>query len=363
MELVKQQNQVAIAETATAAAAAQAEAVVKARYVMALQRPRDWDVVRETLLKECARPAMAAMALYNKPVGDGIVGPSVRLAEAALRAMGNVAIETPAVYDDATKRIVRVTVTDLETNISATKDVTVTKQVERRSLKKGQVPIASRTNSYGDKVYIVEATDDDILNKENALISKTFRTLAFRIFPGALLEEALDVVDRTLKDGAKKDPDGEKRKLLDAFAAIGVGVAAVKTWLGHELEVITPAELVELRGVYQAIKDGEASWQEALDHRQAQRAPATTASSTPAPPVESKGAAGFKAKVGAKKQASAPTITVEATAVGGSTVTPPKDDAAIFSAPPAQEPAPEMSPEEMAEITEAERQREPGEEG
>lgn len=361
MELVKTQP-AALAETATAAAAAQAQAMVQARYVMALQRPRDWDVVRETLLKECARPAMAAMALYNKPVGDGIIGPSVRLAEAALRAMGNVAIETPAVYDDATKRIVRVTVTDLETNISATKDVTVTKQVERRNLKKGQTPIASRTNSYGDKVYIVEATDDDILNKENALISKTFRTLAFRIFPGALLEEALDVVDRTLKDGAKKDPDGEKRKLLDAFAAIGVGVAAVKAWLGHELEVITPAELVELRGVYQAIKDGEASWQEALDHRQAQRAPAPAApSSGTAPPVEGKGAAGFKAKVAGKKQAPAPaTLDIQVTAVGGSTVTPAKDDAAIFSAPPATGPA-EMTAEEQAEIVAAE--REPGQEG
>lgn len=88
-----------------------------------------------------------------------------------------------------------------------------------------------------------------------------------------------------------------------------------------------------------------------------------------AAPVSTPKATSFASKVAgqraANQQAPATPIDIKATAVGGSTVTPPKDDAAIFSAPPApaQEHAPEMSPEEMAEIAEAERQREPGEEG
>ena len=46
-------------ETAVSAVAALAEANVKARYAMALRRPRDLDEVREKILKECRRPGFA----------------------------------------------------------------------------------------------------------------------------------------------------------------------------------------------------------------------------------------------------------------------------------------------------------------
>jgi hypothetical protein len=262
----------ALGETAVSASVAQAEAMVKARVLMALQRPRDWEVVRERFLRECSRPALAEIAIYRKPVGDGIEGPSIRLAEVALRCMTNVLIRTPVVYDDADKRVVRVEVMDLESNATYEKEVTITKQVERRNVPRGQTPIASRTNSRGDKVYILQATDDDILNKENALISKAMRTLGFRIFPGYLLEEGTDKVREVLKAGATKDPDAEKRKVIDAFSAQGVNAAALSDYLGHPLDTIAPAEIVELRGVYQAIKDGEASWADTLEHKRAQRA-------------------------------------------------------------------------------------------
>ena len=105
------------AETAGSAAAEQARAIVEARYVMALRRPRDLLTVREKLLAECRRPGFARSAVYRKPVGrDHIEGPSVRFAESALRNMGNVATDVPTVYEDNEKRIVRVSVTDLDDN-------------------------------------------------------------------------------------------------------------------------------------------------------------------------------------------------------------------------------------------------------
>jgi len=63
-------------ETASAYVAAQAKAVVEARYVMALRRPRQWDQVRQDLLKECKRPSFAnnKSAYYRKPIGDGVEG-------------------------------------------------------------------------------------------------------------------------------------------------------------------------------------------------------------------------------------------------------------------------------------------------
>lgn len=253
----------AIVETASSAVAAQARAAVQSRYVMALQRPRDWDTVRVRLLKECRRPGFAEAAIYHKPIGEGVEGPSIRFAEAALRCMGNALPEVTTVYDDDAKRILRVSVTELESNLTYSKDVTIQKTVERRKLVGDQVPLSSRYNSRGQQIYIVPATDDDILNKENALVSKALRTLALRVLPGDILDECMELVRATRAAKIKEDPDAARRKLIDAFVSIGVQPEMLREYLGHEVRV-EPAELDKLRAIYAAIKDGELSWTEVL---------------------------------------------------------------------------------------------------
>ena len=255
-------------ETATAALAAQAKAMVEARYVMAMQRPRDLDVVRERLLKECKRPSFAEVARYRKPIGKGVEGPSIRFAEAALRCMTNITVETMTVFDDAEKRIVRVTVTDLEANVPYSQDVTITKTVERRSVKQGETVLRQRLNSKGEPVFLIEATDDDILNKQGALISKAIRTLGLRLIPGDLQDEAMEVVMETLRNRDAQDPDAAKRRLFDAFAGLGVSAEQLKEYLGHKADVLSPKELADLRGLFAALRDGETTWREIMDARQ-----------------------------------------------------------------------------------------------
>ena len=249
----------AAGETAVSAVAAQVVASVQARYTVAIARPRNLDQVRVSLLNECRRPGFARVAIYNKPIGQGVTGPSIRFAEAALRCLGNVLPEVITVFDDADKRIVRVSVTDLESNVTYSKDVTVTKTVERANAK-GQEVVGERTNVRGATVYIVRASDDDCLNKENALVSKALRTVALRLIPGDILDEALDQVDETLRNKAAEDPAGERKRMIDAFASVGVNPTMLAAHLKHSLEQVTPAELSKLRGVYLAIKDGEATW-------------------------------------------------------------------------------------------------------
>jgi hypothetical protein len=261
-------------ETAASTVAAQAQAAVQARYVMALKRPRDLDDVRVRLLKECRRPGFAEVARYHKPVGEGIEGPSIRFVEAALRCYGNVYPETTTIYDDERKRIVRVSVTDLEANVTYTRDVTVDKVVERSKLRPGQTPLSVRTNSQGNKSYLVTASEDDLLNKEGALVSKALRTLGLRVIPGDLVDEAMALVYETLANSAAKDPDAERKKLADAFARLGVMPSDLKVYLGHELDQSSPAEIVGLRTLYQAIKDGEATWAAALEQKQGPKDPA-----------------------------------------------------------------------------------------
>lgn len=250
-------------ETSTAAMAARAKADIESRFVLALQRPRDVNDVRLKLIKECKRPGFAQVARYSKPVGgQRIEGPSVRFAEAALRLMGNVLPETSVIYDDNQKRITRVSVTDLETNVTYSSDVTVEKTVERQHLKDGQIPLGKRKNSYGKDVYLLPATEDDIRNKVNAEVSKALRTNGLRILPGDILEECMDQCVSTLRSDAAQDPDRERKKIADAFGSLGVLPSALADYLGHGLDQCSPAEIVDLRGVYQAIKDGETTWSE-----------------------------------------------------------------------------------------------------
>jgi hypothetical protein len=275
-----------VTETASTALAAQAKATIEARYIMAERNPRDFDVVREKLLKDCNRPSFAAVAIYHKPIGNGVEGPSIRFAEAALRAMGNVDVSTQTVYDDDDRRIVRVSVTDLEANLPYSQDVTITKTVERRKLAKGDTPLRTRLNSYGDTLYILPGTDDDILNKQGALISKAVRTLGLRIVPGDLIDEAMAEVRSTQRRKDAEDPDAAKRNLFDAFSAQGVTSEQLKEYLGHAGATLNPKELSELRGLFAALRDGETSWREIMD---AKKPPA---SGTGAPQTATSGQGG-----------------------------------------------------------------------
>lgn len=255
------------AETASAAVAAQAQAAIQARYIMAMKNPRDLDTVRLKLLKECKRPSFAKVARYHKPIGRGVEGPSIRFAEAAVRCMTNISPETQVVFDSAEKRIVRVTVTDLEANVTYSQDVAIEKTVERSKVPDGQTALSSRMNSYGKITYIVQATDDDLLNKQNSLISKALRTLALRLVPGDLIDEAMTEVLRTQDNEDKRDPEAARKAMIDAFASIGVKPSDLKGYLGHDIDAITPPELAHLRALFAAIRDGEANWRDAVEQR------------------------------------------------------------------------------------------------
>lgn len=251
-------------ETASSAVATSAAAMVQARYVMAMQRPRNVDDVRIRLLKECKRPTFANVAIYHKPVGKGIEGPSIRMAETAARLMGNILSQMPVVYDDREKRIVKVMTTDLESNTTYEKDVTVNKTVERRKTNDGDEVLRTRTGSRGQTLYIIEASDDDILNKENALISKALRTLLLRIVPGDLIDEAMSVAYATRASEDAKDPDAARRRVLDSMANLGVMPRDLEGYLGHDVAKLTPAEVDKLRNLFVAIRDGETTWNEVV---------------------------------------------------------------------------------------------------
>jgi len=256
-------------EIAATAIAAQAKAMVESRYVMALKRPRNWDQVRQDLLKECKRPSFAnnKSSLYRKPIGKGVEGLGIRFVEVALRCMTNVLCESVMVYADDQREVHRVCVTDLENNNTWPIDITVSKTVERSRPGDDGAFVSKRTNSYGKEVFTVLATEDELLNKRLALISKAMRTAGLRVIPGDLQDEAEEIIRSVRLDEAAKDPDAARKQIIDAFGEMSVPAAALEAYVGHTLDTCSPAELVELRGLYGAIRDGETSWKSAVDAR------------------------------------------------------------------------------------------------
>ncbi len=259
-------------EIGMSAAAAMSKAMVESRYLMALRNPRSWDEVRQDILSECQRPSFAAnkSSFYHKPIGKGVEGLGIRFVEVAIRCMKNVLVETSMIHEDDNKELYRVSVTDLESNITYPMDVKVTKTVERSKPLNDGSYIAVRKNSYGGDVFTVPANDDDILNKRMALISKAIRTLGLRIIPGDIQDEAEETILRIRKDKAAADPEGERKKIFDAFISVGVKAKDLALYLDHDLGTCSPKEIVELRGLYGAIKDGEATWQTAMENKMAQ---------------------------------------------------------------------------------------------
>jgi hypothetical protein len=284
-EFGAQESTHALVETASTAIAAKAKAMVEARYVMAMRQPRNWDQVRQDLMGECKRPSFAhnKSAYYRKPIGKGVEGLGIRFVEVALRCMKNVLVETTMTFEDETKEIHCVSVTDLESNLTYPLDVRVSKTVERAKAMDDGSYISVRKNSYGKLTYTVPANDDDLLNKRAALISKAIRTLGLRIIPGDLQDEAEEIIKAVRLDETAKDPDRARRKMVDAFGSVGVKATDLAEHLGHSLDTCSPQEMNDMFALYGAIKDGEATWKQVMENKAEQGGESSSRSGEGAP--------------------------------------------------------------------------------
>jgi hypothetical protein len=337
------------------AIAAQERANVEARYIMAMRRPRDLDDVRAMILNECRRPGFAEVATYSRPVGreqldeDGprgkkgewvevfAEGLSIRFAEVALRRMGNMSAKATTIYDDPHVRVIRVTAIDYESGGSWDMDITVPKTEEKKKLRKGQRPLSERVNSYGDRVFIVEATEQRVHTICSAEISKASRTAILRLVPGEIQDEAFDLCKKVAADREAKDPNAAKKRMLDGFGEVGVRPSEIVQWLGHPVEQGTREEFMALSKILSALREREAVWSDVLAERLtevAERAKAKgtsaptapAAQGTPAPAAPASDPSAAREPETSKPAAAAPTTN------GGKTTSTGKGAAALRGA-------------------------------
>jgi hypothetical protein len=276
-------------EIGTSALVAQARAQIEAQYVMAMQRPRSWDTVRTKLMAACARPGFADAALYRKPQRqknpktgrweDGAIeGLSVRFAEECLRVAGNMKASAFPVYDDDHRRTILVMAIDLESNAINDKPVTISKVTERSEVKDGRRVLSQRENSAGKTVYLLQATDDETAQKESALVQKAKRNLILSLVPGDIREDCERKCRATRAARDKADPDAARKAVFDAFAELRIYPSDLSGYMGHDVAQASPAEIDQLRGIYVAIREGEATWAELLAEKEKPEAEQTKTS-------------------------------------------------------------------------------------
>lgn len=298
---------VAAGETSSSAIAARARAEVEARFLFAAKFPRDFNTARRRILDACARPAFAGKARYSKPVGGKqITGLSIRFAEQARCDWGNMEVTAMIVFDDDERRIYRVQGTDLETNATDGVDVMIEKFVERLNPAKGSEIISQRINTRGVMTYRVVATEDDLLVKVNNQVAKARRNVILTILPADIKEEAEALILATQRNADAEDPAGARKKLIDAFWAVGVTPEQITSLLGHPIEQINPAELTLLRTYYVTLSDGEGTWTEIVEAHSAGTKKPTESTATTGAATEAKGTGGLRERVAAAKTSAAP---------------------------------------------------------
>ena len=217
---------------------ARAVAEVKAALVIAASRPRNELQARDRLLQACQRIGLASSAMYKYIRGGSTVtGPSIRLAETAARAWGNINYGFRELSRSAGISECEAFAWDLETNTKAVRQFTIR---HRRDTRSGGYDITEERDIY------------ELMANQ---AQRRVRAAILEIIPGDIIEDALDQCERTLSANVGNVVEAAK-KLVDAFAAMGVTREAIEERLGHRIDAIQPAQILEFRKIYTSIKDG-----------------------------------------------------------------------------------------------------------
>jgi|GEM_PF-2418935 len=263
-------------DMAVTSQAAAAKAAEEAAYLMAIERPRNYETARLAIMESCGRPNFAAMAKYKIPIGGkNITGLTIRMAEEALRCWGNMRTKVMCTFENEKVKNIVVGVVDLQTNAGYTDEVSIAKTKEVKKLRPGDEKISERTNTGGELVFLTNCTEQDMLKKTNSAVSKSLRNSILRLLPVDIKEEIEETITATLQGRTEKNLSDEKKKITSAFHRIGISPENLEEYLGQSIETLSPAQVEDLRGLHSGIKDGHTTWKKVLDEKKEREKPHT----------------------------------------------------------------------------------------
>lgn len=224
-----------------AVAIEQERAIAEARGQMQLAKmfPRDNNAAYAELMEACKLHALAQVAFYNVPRGGGKVsGPSIRLAEEIARCYGNFEYGHRELSRGDGKSEVEVYAWDKEKNNRSIRQITVQHTMDTKDGPK--------------KLRDQKDVDDKIAN----VASKQVRGRILALVPKWMVESAIEECKKTLAGNNTEPIAVRVRKMTQAFATFGVTTDHLEAFLGHKLDAVLAEELVDLTGIYNAIKEG-----------------------------------------------------------------------------------------------------------
>lgn len=213
---------------------------VQAAMVIAKKFPRDTNSALDRILQACKRRGLAEQACYAYPKGGtSVTGPSIRLAEAMAQNWGNVDFGILELEQRDGESTVMAYAWDLETNTRQTKVFNVPHA--RWTKQDGLVPLRDPRDIY------------EMIANQGA---RRLRACILGIIPGDITDAAVEQCENTMKAGNKGTVVDRTRKMVQLFSELGVTSEMIETRLGHILDATTETELVNLRKIYQSLKDG-----------------------------------------------------------------------------------------------------------
>lgn len=214
---------------------------VQAAYIMAKKFPRNESECLVKIVNACKRRRLAETAMYSYPRGgQKVSGPSIRLAEALAKYWGNMKCGFKVLSSDEHKSLALAYCIDLETNFSKEIDFVVEHY---------------RVTKQNGRTHLTDPRD--IYEMVSNQASRRVRNCILAVIPDDIKEEAMEVCEKTLlhSDGDLPIVDRIK-KMVVAFSEYSVSPAMIETKLGHKIEATTAQEIVTLKKIYAAIKDG-----------------------------------------------------------------------------------------------------------
>lgn len=229
--LVEVENQRAMAE-------------VQAAIVLAKKFPRDPIAAIDRIATACQRPGLAEQSLYSYARGGtDITGPSIRLAEAIAQNWGNLQYGIKELEQRNGESTVEAFAWDMETNVRQIK----TFQVKHiRHTRQGSYALEDPRDIY------------EMVANQGA---RRLRACILGIIPGDVIDSAVNQCELTQKAQADTTPDALK-KLVEAFAAYHITKEQIEKRIQRRLDTITPAQLIQLRKIYNSLKDGMSAAQD-----------------------------------------------------------------------------------------------------
>ncbi|MCC7196377.1 MAG: hypothetical protein IT356_12560 [Gemmatimonadaceae bacterium] len=231
------------------------DAMVDVQVTTAKKFPRSVTRFRkEAEALACLDEETAGECMYALPrAGKTIEGPSARFAEILLYAWGNSRAEAVVIEEGPTHVKAQGTFYDLERNVA------VRKIVARRI-----------TNAQGRRY-----NDDMIGTTGNAACSIALRNAVFAGIPKAIWK-AIYQKSRLTSIGKAGTLTQTRQKLLEHFGKMGVSQERVFAFLGVEgIEDMKEDQVITMRGVANAIRDGEATVEDTFNPRTTAGAEAT----------------------------------------------------------------------------------------